>query len=215
MYRPSVWLRLALVGLLALGLVFAFVNRAAIDPHIISDHIDDYVLLMPAAFFVAHVAASLLFVPRTVMAVVAGMLFGLWWGSLWSLIGATAGAAAGFLLARYINSDLVVVEEVPRLGPLLIHAEAGGWRAVMAARLLPILPHALVNYGLGLTRLSFRAYLVGSVAGILPTTIVYVNLGASGRTALSGAGWLEPMLWGLALLGASLIVPRLFLRRSR
>jgi uncharacterized membrane protein YdjX (TVP38/TMEM64 family) len=209
MSKPNPILRLALILLLSIGLGFALFHRASLDGSNIRDALDDYGRLAPFVYVVAHVLASILFLPRIVMGVAAGLLFGLYWGSVWSLAGATAGALAGFLAARFINSGLLVIEELPRVGPLIRRVEADGWRAVFVARIIPVLPHSLVNYALGLTRISPTSYLVGSVLGMLPTAIVYVNLGATGRSALSGAAdWVWQLSWGLGLLLLSFVAPR-------
>ena len=116
--------------------------------------------LAPLIFVAVTVVASLVFVPRTVLAVAAGLLFGLWWGLLWTMLGSAISAVLGFLLARYVNNGLVDAATLPRLAPVLKAAEQGGWRIVALIRLLP-LPHAAVNYALGLTRLKLAAYTIG------------------------------------------------------
>ncbi len=71
--------------------------------------------------------------------------------------------------------------------------EQGGWRAVAGLRLIPVIPHSLANYALGLTRLPLGAYALGSLLGQLPMTIAYVDFGAAGeRVMLGTAGWLVP-----------------------
>ncbi|MFP3520676.1 hypothetical protein SB766_31290, partial [Pseudomonas sp. SIMBA_077] len=44
--------------------------------------------------------ASLLFFPRSVMAMVAGLVFGVWWGGVLAAAGSVIGASTGFLLTR-------------------------------------------------------------------------------------------------------------------
>jgi len=149
-------------------------------------------------------------VPRTLLALVAGLLFGSIGGIAWATVGSTLGAVAGFLLARYINSGLIEPEKLPKLGPLLVKAESGGWRAVAVMRLIPVIPHPITNYALGLTRLSLSSYTLGSLIGQIPMTLAYVEFGAAGNEALSGsANWLLPSLLGLAVLLASFALPRL------
>ena len=81
-------------------------------------------------------------------------------------------------------------------------------------RLIPVMPHSVANYALGLTRLSLGAYTLGSLLGQLPMTIAYVDLGAAGgRLMLGGARWLEPTLIGLAALTLSLLLPVIAWRR--
>jgi len=215
MYRPPPWLRVALLCLLVVGIATTAGLETASKTHVISAFIDRFGPLVPVAFVLAHVLASLLFVPRSVMAIVATLLFGFWEACWWSTLGSIAGAMTGFLIARYINSGFIVPEEMKRIGPILERAEEGGWRAVAIVRLLPLLPHALINYALGLTRLSLAEYTLGSLAGMLPETYVFVNLAVTGRRALDGGAWMAPMAWGLALVGLSVVVPRLLRRWVR
>jgi uncharacterized membrane protein YdjX (TVP38/TMEM64 family) len=214
MYRPPAWLRFGLIALIVGGIVASAVIETR-DPAWLVTRLTDLGPLLPAGFIVVHIIASLTFVPRSAMAIVAGALWGFWPACLWSQVGATVGAVTGFLLARYVNAGLLVPEEMKRLGPLLQRAESSGWRSVMVVRLIPVLPHALTNYALGLTRVSLRDYTLGSFLGLLPHTFAFVNLGMSGRRALEGGAWLEPMLWGLGFLVASIALPRLLRRFAR
>jgi uncharacterized membrane protein YdjX (TVP38/TMEM64 family) len=196
--------RLALPGLLAVGAAAAWRWRGGLDPTTITAAIDRYPAA-PLGFLAVHIAASLLFIPRTLLAIVAGLLFGMGWGIVMAASGSVAGAMAGFLLARYVNSGLI---DLRRLGSIVGRVERGGWRGVAVLRLIPVIPHSVANYALGLTRLSLGAYTFGSLLGQLPMTIAYVDLGAAGeRLMLGGARWLEPTLIGLAILALSLLIP--------
>jgi uncharacterized membrane protein YdjX (TVP38/TMEM64 family) len=214
MYRPPAWLRLGLIALLVAGIAATALIESAREAEWIEARLDGLGPWLPFVYVLVHVVASLAFVPRSVMAVVAAALWGFWAACAWSLIGSTAGAVVGFLLARTVNAGLLVPEEVKRIGPLLERAERGGWRTVMMVRLIPVLPHALTNYAFGLTRVSLRDYAVGSFLGLVPHTIIFVNLGLSGKRALDGGAWLEPLLWGIGLLALSLVATKLLGRRS-
>jgi uncharacterized membrane protein YdjX (TVP38/TMEM64 family) len=208
-------IRLLALALLAVGTIAAWHWRTVLDPLAISAAIGRYPLA-PLGFLAVHIAASLLFLPRTLLAIVAGLLFGVGWGIFWAEIGSVAGAAAGFLVARYAGVGLIDRERGTRVGPILERVEHGGWRAVAVLRLIPVMPHSLANYGLGLTRIPLGAYLSGSLVGQLPMTIAYVDLGAAGeRLVLGGAGWLEPTLIGLAALSLSLLIPAYSRWRTR
>jgi uncharacterized membrane protein YdjX (TVP38/TMEM64 family) len=200
-----------LLVLIGLGLVWT--ERHVLDAQSIALTLGRY-RAAPAIFLALHTVASLIFFPRTVLAVAAGAVFGVWWGTFWAAFGSVLGALAGFLLARYVNSGLVDLEGMRRFGPVLLRAERGGWRAVAVLRLVPVIPHTLSNYALGLTRLDLGAYAVGSLLGQLPMTIACADLGAAGEEIATGkAGWLEPTLIGLAVLVVSVVLPRLAARQ--
>jgi uncharacterized membrane protein YdjX (TVP38/TMEM64 family) len=215
MIRPPLWLRLLLLALLLAAIAAGILFRNSLHSAWLADIVDDYPAAMPLAFVLVHVCASLIFVPRSVMAVVAGALFGAGWGALWSISGAMAGALTGFAIARFVNGDLVSVEQVPGIGPLLMRAASGGWRLVMVSRLIPVLPHALVNYVYGLSRLSFGQYALGSLLGMLPQTMAFAQLGDAGAAAFSGDIWQRSLIWGVVFLAASFILPKLVPRRWR
>jgi uncharacterized membrane protein YdjX (TVP38/TMEM64 family) len=205
--------RVGLLLLVIAGAAFAWVNRGTLDAESIALAIAHYPAA-PLFFLVIHVVGSLIFFPRTVLAVAAGALWGMWWGTLWAALGSVLGAIAGFLLARYINNGVVDLESLRRFGPVLLRAERGGWRAVTVLRLVPVIPHAVSNYALGLTRLDLGAYALGSLLGQLPMTVACVDFGAAGEQLAAGkAGWLIPTLIGLAALTLSIAVPRLMMRK--
>jgi len=204
--------RLVVLVLLAIGAASVWQWRAILDPTTITAAIGRYPAA-PLGFLAVHIAASLLFIPRTLLAIVAGLLFGMGWGIVWAATGSVAGAVAGFLVARFVNSDLV---DPRRLGPIVGAVERGGWRAVAVLRLIPVIPHSLANYALGLTRLPLAAYSLGSLLGQLPLTIAYVDLGAAGGRLMRGsANWVAPTLIGLAALSLSLLIPAVARRRTR
>lgn len=211
--------RLIVLALLAGGVAAAWHWRGLFDPLALTLLIERQPAA-PLVFLAVHVAASLFFVPRTLLAFGAGMVFGMGWGVAWAALGSLAGAVAGFLAARYIHSGFVDRAEMTRAAALLGRVERGGWRGVALLRLVPIIPHSLTNYALGLTRLRLGAYVVGSLVGQLPLTIAYVDLGAAGGRALLGAAdWRHQVLWpsliGVAALALSLLIPVVARRRLR
>ena len=198
--------RILALLVVAAGILLAFLYRHAIDPVAIRNTIAANPLA-PAFFIALQVAASLLFVPRLVMGVAAGLVFGFAWGLLWAICGAMAGAAAGFALVRWFGVT-GVLDASPGLGAMVQKAEAGGWRAVAILRLMPV-PHSVANTLLAMTNLSWRDYLLGSFAGMLPMTIAQVDIGASGSEILSGGQWLLACLMLALGLAATFLLKRL------
>ena len=215
MPTPPLWIRLLLIVLVvaAVGAVVAIEELRSTEA--VGSVIAATGWLGPAVFIVLHIPASLAFLPRAVMGGVAGVLFGLGWGMVWAHLGAMVGAMAGFVIARYVTHDWLQGVPRDRLAPLMARLEAGGWKAVLVARLMPVVPHALVNYGIGLTTIRIRHFALGSVIGMAPTTVAFVNLGVSGRSLFEGDwGWVAPALFGVAVLVASWLATKLIARRQ-
>jgi uncharacterized membrane protein YdjX (TVP38/TMEM64 family) len=207
--------RLVALGLLGAGILAAWHWRGVFEPAALTEMTAGSPTA-PLVFLSLHVAASLLFVPRTLLALGAGLVFGMWWGMLWAALGSLLGAVAGFLLARYFGGGLAERAGWRRAAALLARAESG---MVTILRLVPIIPHSLANYALGLTGVRLGAYALGSFLGQLPLTVAYANLGAAGGRALLGSSnWPQAVLWptviGVSVLALSLVFP-LVLRRMR
>jgi uncharacterized membrane protein YdjX (TVP38/TMEM64 family) len=202
--------RLAAAIAVAAGAVVSIylVRKGAIEPSAIRDVIAGSPLA-PLVFILLQVAASLVFIPRTFLGIAAGLLFGFVWGTVLAIAGALAGAAAGFALWRWIGEGQVDLEATPWLGPLLERAERDGWRTVAIVRLIPALPHSLANTGLALTRIGWTDYLVGSLLGMLPMTLVQVDVGAAGGQVLEGrSGWMVSLVLLALLFGSSVLLRR-------
>jgi uncharacterized membrane protein YdjX (TVP38/TMEM64 family) len=97
-----------------------------------------------------------------------------------------------------------------------------GWRIVALTRLSPLFPFNLLNYFYGLTRVSFRGYVLASWVAMLPGTVLYVYLGAAGAQVASAATGTAD--WGrtalqvlglLATLGVAIVAGRIATRALR
>ena len=150
-----------------------------------------------------YVAAVLLFVPGIVLTLGAGFLFGLGWGIAVVSVASTLAAALAFLIARYLARG--AVERLARKNPKFAAIDRAigkeGWKVVALLRLSPLVPFSLSNYLYGLASVRFLPYVATSWVAMLPATVLYVYLGAAGRTI----GEKEPRSpWEWALLGAGL-----------
>jgi len=170
----------------------------------------------PLAFIALYAAATVLFVPGSVMTLAGGALFGPLWGTLWNLVGAVLGATLAFLAARYVAADFVARRAGGRLKALVEGVEAEGWRFVAFVRLVPLFPFNLLNYALGLTRISITEYVIASAICMLPGAFAYTYLGYAGREAAAhGAGAIRNIARAAGLLAAVALLPRLVRRFRR
>ncbi|HMK34561.1 MAG TPA: FAD-containing oxidoreductase [Desulfomonilaceae bacterium] len=134
-----------------------------------------------AAFYVL---ACVLFLPGSVLTLGAGFLFGLPLGFLTVWIGANIGACVAFLVGRTVARDWVAskVAGNPKFAAIDEAVGNEGFKIVALLRLSPVFPFNLLNYALGLTRVSFRNYALASLVGMLPGILMYVYFGSAARS---------------------------------
>ena len=169
----------------------------------------------PLMFMALYAAATVLFLPGSVLTIAGGALFGPVWGTLYSLTGATLGATLAFLVARYLAFDWVARKAGGRLKQLIEGVEKESWHFIAFVRLVPLFPFNLLNYALGLTRVSLPHFIVTSYICMLPGAIAFTYLGYAGREAAAGsAGSIQKGLLALGLLAMIVFLPRL-IRRLR
>jgi uncharacterized membrane protein YdjX (TVP38/TMEM64 family) len=159
-------------------------------------------------FIGAHVVATTVGLPGTVLVVAGGAVFGILWGTVWSVMGATLGAIAAFSLARFLLRDWVERcwghhAAFKKLTGML---QGNMFQSVLTIRFTPISPFNLVNFLLGITPIRLSSYAAGTLIGIVPGTAVYTWLGASGAKALHGEGYLSLVL-ALGVLGLLSLLP--------
>ena len=164
-------------------------------------------VLAPAAFVVVYVVATLLGVPGMPFTLLSPLLFGVGPAFVVMVVGSALSAALAFLIARYLARDafaerLADTDGFARLSALV---EEHDWAVIPVLRILPIAPFAVVNYGFGLTGISFWRYFGWSELAMVPMNAVLV-LGAGllfDATARGTASW--PLLGAAAAAALVLI----------
>ena len=166
----------------------------------------------PAIYVVMHVLLTLVPVSKNLLSGVAGALFGLAGGVAISWLASMLSALVGFAIARRLGRETVATMTGPRLARVEDVMRHQGVAAVVVARLTPVLPFTIVNYGSGVSAVSLRDYLVGTAVGIVPGTVGYAAIGASvGRSAAIVAA---SLVLGSVLFVGSLVVGRRMARWS-
>ncbi len=133
----------------------------------------------PLVYVGLHVLLTLVPVSKNVLALAAGALFGLTAGIALSWVGSMVSAAVTFAIARRIGRTAVAAMTGDRLERAEGLLREEGFNAVVMARLTPVLPFTILNYGAGVSAVAWRPYLLGTAIGALPGSVGYAALGAS------------------------------------
>lgn len=194
-----------LLGLLLLvAVVWRFSPlEQAVDPRLIAEAIEPLARTwwsVPAAI-AAFVAASVLAFPTSVLILAMGFVFGALWGSIYALAGALLSALISFGLGRTLGAGAISRFAGDRIAQ--VHqwvSERGIW-AVVALRMVPLGPFALVNMAVGASKVRYRDFAWGTALGMTPGIILKGVFGDELAEFL-----LHPTPGGLAVLAVLLVV---------
>lgn len=154
---------------------------------LIAGDLDQVITLIRSWGLAAPLMSILLMVTQAIIAPIPaflitaanGMVFGNVWGILISLIGALAGALTTFYIARLFgNVALKKIVRNQKAADFIRHAgEKNGFYVILVARLLPFISFDVIGYMAGLSGIRSWAFILGTLLGMLPATIVYTFIG--------------------------------------
>ena len=151
---------------------------------------------------------SLFFLPASPFIIAGSAVFGFPLGLVGALTGVALGAAGGFCLSRWFLRKEVSAHfrKHATFRAIDLAIEKEGWKIVILLRLCPI-PFGLANYLYGLTAVRFRPYLIATMLGGLPSTLLFCQLGSEGKAGLDAlsSGHLGRSTGELVVLGLSMV----------
>ncbi len=191
--KKAGWVKLLIPVVIIVGLValFRFTPLAISDftPEKVKEFINGFGVLAPVVFIVIYAMRAVVFIlPVGIMSLAGGLAFGKWWGTLFILIGATAGSCISFLLVRYLGRSFIERMGLMKKGRLKMFDEGiekNGFRMVLFMRLIPLFQYDALNFGLGLSKIKFRDFALGSVIGMAPGGFINALLGSSLENIIS------------------------------
>ena len=141
--------------------------------------------------------------PASLVGLVAGAIYGAWAGFALAAISTLAGAWVSFRLSRSLFRPRIerLIARKPRIANLDQTLARESWRLVCLMRVSPVMPFAATSYALGLSSVSSRDYLVGTLAA-LPALLGYVCIGALAQAGLdAGSSKTSVIHWTLLGFG--------------
>ncbi|MFM7735199.1 MAG: TVP38/TMEM64 family protein [Alphaproteobacteria bacterium] len=172
-----------------LGLVRALDLEQWADLERLRGFIESHGTLAPIVFVAVCIGGIVLHLPEIVLIAVGGMVFGAARGFAYGWIGAILGSTLVFLAVRHGAGHAVsgvLGRRFERFRRLESRFVTHGFQMVLLLRLLLFLSPPL-NWAIGATRVSLRAYVAGTAVGIVP--------GVAG-TVLLADSFVEAETWG-------------------
>lgn len=168
---------LPLVAVVTVALAVRLVAGDAADPEAVRAGIAASGWWGPLLLAGAFAAATLVLLPTSPLALLAGFLFGAAAGAAVVVVAALVAALAAYAIARAASGSLHAWLE-RRATRALAAVNARGLRAVILSRLL-FLPFGPVSYAWGLARIPARTFALGTLLGALPLILLFCFLGAA------------------------------------
>lgn len=163
----------------------------------------------PVAYILAYAAGVCLFAPGTLLAIIGATVFGPYLGFVYVWIGAMLGSSLAFLTGRYLGRDFASSLIGERLRSYDEAIERNGFAATLYLRLI-YFPFNVMNFGMGLTAVRFRDYLLGTALGILVGTFIFTFFIGAIRDIWLTGNWGELFGWRV-LLSVDLFVFSFFI----
>jgi uncharacterized membrane protein YdjX (TVP38/TMEM64 family) len=188
--------------------------------------VDSNVVLASATYLAVYVTAVALSIPCAVfLTMFGGFLFGAALGGPLAVLGATIGAAILFVVVRELLGSFTLDRFGPRGAALAECLKRDAASYLLAIRFAPVFPFFLVNLIPAVVGVPLRTYVLTTLIGVIPVTLVFslagAGLGAAldSGAALSARTMLTPevmaSLAGLAVLALGSIPVRRWLERRR
>jgi uncharacterized membrane protein YdjX (TVP38/TMEM64 family) len=165
-----------------------------------------------SVYILIYIAQTAFSLPgAAILTLAGGAIFGAIMGTIYVNIGATTGAFLAFLIARTLLRDWVVKKFGKRMEAIDKGLRESGLSYLLFLRLVPLFPFFLINLACGITGMSMRTYILGTMVGILPGSFVYANAGSSLASIDNLGDIASPAVLGsFALLGAFALIPAIY-----
>lgn len=171
------------VGLLVMASVAVLMTLTLGDVSVVAAKVEalrDGGIAARAGFSVVYALAVPLMAPASLLTLVGGFCWGL--SALpFIILGACGGASLSYFFARsWLRVHVAsYIAARPRLAALDGALARDGWIINGLLRLSPVAPFGVLNYVIGVSGITYRAFISSTLVGMLPGTLLYTMLGAS------------------------------------
>ena len=166
----------------------------------------------PIIFIFIYAAGVCFFLPGTLLTGLGGAIFGAYWGFLWVWLGAMAGASAAFFIGRTLGREFASSLIGDKLKKYDDGIERNGFATVLYLRLV-YFPFTPMNFGMGLTKVHFRDYFIGTGLGIIVGTFIFTFFIGTLKDAWASGNWAElisfKVFFSIALFIFSFFIPKI------
>jgi uncharacterized membrane protein YdjX (TVP38/TMEM64 family) len=221
--KKNHWPLYALLGVLGVvALCFSFVNicplielilpSLKINKTTIIDLIRSLGAWGPLGSMGLMIIHSFVPFPAEFLTIANGMVFGPFWGVVITWIGAMLGAFASFGLTKMYGRPFVAKKvSSSQLEKIDLWVQHLGSLSLLLSRFIPLISFNLVNYGAGMTKISWWTFVWTTGIGILPMTVIMVSMGNN----FNALPWWTWLILLIAIIGITYVFSSLRKKNRR
>jgi uncharacterized membrane protein YdjX (TVP38/TMEM64 family) len=166
----------------------------------------------PVVFMVIYAGGVCLFLPGTLLTGLGAAIFGAYWGFVYVWFGAMAGASIAFWIGRTLGRDFASSLIGDKLKKYDDAIERNGFATVLYLRLV-YFPFTPMNFGMGLTKVHFRDYCLGTGLGIIVGTFIFTFFIGTLKEVWASGNWEElisfKVFFSIGLFIFSFFIPKI------
>ncbi len=166
----------------------------------------------PLLFIAIYAVGVCLFVPGTLLTGLGAAIFGPYWGFVYVWFGAMIGSSAAFVIGRTLAREFASGLIGNKLGKYDDAIERNGFATVLYLRLV-YFPFTPMNFGMGLTKVRFWDYAMGTGLGIIVGTFIFTFFIGTIKEVWTSGNWAElisfKVFFSIGLFVFSFFIPKI------
>ena len=186
--------------------------KGFLTPEALSRFLDAAGIWAPLLYMLVYAVGICLFVPGTLLTALGAAIFGAYWGFLYVWGGAMVGASAAFWIGRTLGREFAASLIGARLKKYDDAIERNGFATTLYLRLV-YFPFTPMNFGMGLTKVRFWDYFLGTGLGIIVGTFVFTFFVGTLKEVWATGNWGEllsfKVFFSVGLFVFSLFIPKI------
>jgi uncharacterized membrane protein YdjX (TVP38/TMEM64 family) len=176
-------------------------------------------------YFILYVVIVACFIPGTILFdLLAGYIFGLLWGSVLVIISYSCGAIVNFFLVKYLFKGIFEHKFQQMKHMINYHNKNYLLLNLIGLRLIAVIPFWVLNVLCALLNVRISTFIISTIIGIIPASIIYVIIGDGVRDSISSTGVIsanilfQPKIWlPIIIMAILLFMPNIikFIKRHQ
>lgn len=106
-----------------------------------------------------------------------GFFFGPFLGAIYNIAATLVACLVGFGLSRYAFKEAFEKKYYQHVKDIESKIEKNGFYYFLTLRVVMVVPYFLINISAGISRVSFKDFLLSTLLGVIPSSLIYANGG--------------------------------------